>query len=217
MFMKKEPDVKKINMVGSHLLFVLQNSFFLIENDNNIAVIDDCIKSYVGEDSYRRFIDKHKKLEKPLKNGNESTPYYASNLIPPEPDIYPIDVEVAQENYPNLLLDVVTLEVQYFFSVAVMLMINKHFKNKTQHFLPFFIQLFGTYAGWSKIGTDKAWKQSEERYHDYAEALELDSIVAGGLAAKNIFNITSNINVTQRLTDYFTSCVLDYEGIFKNL
>jgi len=214
MFFKRKPDVEKIYLAGTHILFILQNRFFL--NDNNIAVLDDCIKRYVGENSYRRFINKHKRLENPLLDGNESTAYYASNLIPPEPEVYPITVEDAQKKYSHILLDIVTLEVQYFFSVPVTIMINKHFNDKAQYYLPFFINLFSTFAKWSESGTDEAWIQGSKRYNEYVDQLNLDQTNIGGLATKRIFNIEDYF-ASYNLTLEFVSSIKHFEGLLKDL
>ncbi len=219
MFFKKKPDLEQINMLGTLILFILQNNFFLNLNENlndNVADIDDCITSYIGEDSYSRFINKHKKLENPLLDGNESIAYYASNLIPPEPEIYPMTVKDAQNKYPHLLLDVVTLEAQYFFSVAVIMMINKHFKNKGQHFLPSFITLFHAFAGWSENGVEKAWEHGLKRCNKYIDLLNLDQTRFGVLAAKNIFN-TYNIIASLNISMNFASSIEAYSDVLKNL
>jgi hypothetical protein len=212
----KKHDTEKINMMGMIVLFSVQNSFFVHSNDDKDTnkILKDNVKKYVGNPVYNNFIQQHKLMRDSILDGNESLHYYVSNLVPKEPLHYPMSVEEAQNKRPELLLDIITLELQYFLILAVSMTINGVAKDLGYNLFPYFVSSL-EYAGWSEEGRNTAYELGVERMDEYATLLQMQTpSVFSMLASKTILNTEARMPI---LMDHFTGIFEHYENCFKGL
>ncbi len=218
---KLRPEDEKTIMMGILVLFVAQNSFFIDISSGELKyIVDDNIVSYVGTAAYTKFINNHKKERETLLDGNQSLTYYAKRFIPAEPEIYPTSVDVAQKQYPHLLLDIVTLELQYYLCLAVAMTIDKTDRDIGKHFFSYYIQCLKL-AGWSENGLIKVMEIGVKRYDEYALQLSLNPngrglYDLGSLSSTYIFN-SKDYNSISYLTACFTGLIENFGDAFDSV
>lgn len=218
---KIRPEDEKTMMMGVLVLFVAQNNFFIDISSGDLKyIIDDNVKRYVGNGACIRFINKHKREHETLLDGNQSIAYYAKKFIPSEPEIYPTSVGVAQKQHSHLLLDIVTLELHYYLSLAVAMTMNKAQQDIGNQFFSYYIQCLNL-AGWSESGLAKAWELGSQRYDEYA--LRLSSRPDGGglhdlgaLSSEYIFNTTDYHSISY-LAACFTDVIKNFADVFDQI
>ncbi len=207
-----ETNKNEILAAATMLLFTFQNKIYtsIYNSDHNKHIFDKSIKPYITEDAYQKFYDKHKEQEKLLSDDSQLFKVIAKEMIPSEPSSYPLTVDYAKKNNPEFLLDVITLELQFYLVVAVRLMLERNFEKIGESFPSNFIRLFHVSAGWSQSGVEKLWSHFLKRHDEYIAYLEEEKENIGVFAGKNIIN-TDDASLALNLATHFYEIIMFFD------
>jgi len=215
----KDEKEKKVMGMGIYIFCLLQNKFFVEVPENELAnVFEDNIKKFVDNTSYQEFINRHKKIKELILKREplaQKIAVFLNELIPNEPKIYPIRVYEAQEKHPEILLDIVSLELQYFLSLNVAYIIKNSgvtYEYVGDKFFDHYIYKVLDLAGWSTGGIMAAQNHGGKRCDEYLDAiLNKNPKLLGMLAGLNILNTNEPI-----VGNYLTGFFFDYTDYFSD-
>ena len=211
---------EQLKFFGMYFLFVEQNTMFLsaFDDQNMPGLVDNNIVPYVGDRNYRDFLRKHASIKNPLLQMNKKVSYYKKHLVPNEPYSYPLSTKEAQEHSPDLLLDIMTLEMQYFLPLIMTISINKAYSDFGAELFPFYMLHLDE---WNRDKQVIAFQYGAERYDEYARMFNQiqdrdDAYDFGRVATNNIFN-TEDPSAILYMTTRVFSVIDSYAEAFKKL
>jgi len=193
-----------VTMFNKHNMKLIEIS----ENDEWSSHFNSHIKRYTSKDEYKRFIDKNIELGEYLSGAQMQVAIYVRQLYPHKPDFHPITMDVAQKDYPHLVLDNFILELLYFYSFIAMNVIDLLYEGLRDTYYDMFRYSFAT-AGWTAETTKMVQQQAGKRLNEYARQMESVTDGSGlykfgALASKNIFNTTDVLIATLLVQEYVT-------------
>jgi len=212
-------------VLSVQLLFTLQNDFFFNQNTEMLELtFMECVEEYVSSKSYDKFIRMHKEVQVALDSKPETLDFFIKRLMPSEPKFPLLSVAETKKKCPTMLLDLISLEVQFLYSIPIITLLNKYIGEAGYDFIGNMVRMYHQYKGWSEAGALELERLWAKRYEEYVATLEIINYELENdlktslslIANMNIFG-QGKVHFDEYTLQHFMLALTNYDGYFASL